>query len=167
LHRARSPALCNARDVTEALDLQDRLRYEATHDALTGLPNRALFTERLDQVAGASGALLLIDLDGFKAVNDTHGHQAGDLLLVAVAERLRAAVRPDDTPARLGGDEFAVVLPGADHSEALRVANRLTALLADPVALNGLLLPIRASIGIASGTAVEPEAFIRTADSAM
>jgi diguanylate cyclase (GGDEF)-like protein/PAS domain S-box-containing protein len=159
--------VCNGRDVTDARGLQERLRHEATHDPLTSLPNRALFAERLGAVAGATAALLLIDLDGFKAVNDTHGHHAGDALLVAIAERLRRCVRPGDTPARLGGDEFAVVLPAAGRSDAEHVAARLTALLTDPVALDGVLVPLRASIGIATSDAVDPDQLLREADSAM
>jgi diguanylate cyclase (GGDEF)-like protein/PAS domain S-box-containing protein len=157
----------NARDVTDALGLQNRLRHQATHDSLTGLPNRALFSERLDEAIGEPLALLLIDLDGFKAINDTYGHPAGDTLLVAVASRLRRCVRPEDTPARLGGDEFAVVLPGADREEAEHVARRLAALLTETVAVDGVLLTVQASIGIATGPTDDPELLMRNADEAM
>jgi diguanylate cyclase (GGDEF)-like protein/PAS domain S-box-containing protein len=157
----------NARDVTDARGLQDRLRHEATHDPLTGLPNRTLFSERLDEAIGGPLALLLIDLDGFKAINDTYGHPAGDEILVAVATRLRRCVREEDTPARLGGDEFAVVLPGADRDDAEWVAERLTVLLTDTVAVDGVLLTVHASIGIATGPTDDRELLMRNADEAM
>jgi PAS domain S-box-containing protein len=118
----------NARDVTETRHLHDQLRYQASHDELTELANRALFTERLtaattvttatkaipvDQPDESLAAVMLVDLDGFKAINDTHGHHVGDAVLAAVADRIRACVRAGDTAARLGGDEFAILLPGA------------------------------------------------------
>nr|BFE71650.1 hypothetical protein GCM10020092_049510 [Actinoplanes digitatis] len=103
----------NSRDVTESRELQDRLRHQATHDELTGLANRVLFGERLAETVGTGVALLHVDLDGFKPINDTYGHHAGDVVLTRVAERLRAVLPPDAMPARLGGDEFAVLLPGA------------------------------------------------------
>ncbi|OLE23512.1 MAG: hypothetical protein AUG44_22055 [Actinobacteria bacterium 13_1_20CM_3_71_11] len=158
--------VCNARDVTENREFQERLRYLALHDSLTGLPNRALFTERLTAATGGV-ALLLIDLDDFKMVNDTLGHAAGDAVLSAVAQRLRGCIRPDDTAARLGGDEFAVLLPGASAAVAARVADRLRAALAEPVLAEGALIPVRASIGIAETVAGDGEVLLRRADSAM
>ncbi|MFG1921427.1 diguanylate cyclase domain-containing protein [Cryptosporangium sp. NPDC048952] len=159
--------VCNARDVTEARRFRDQLQHEATHDPLTGLPNRTLFNERLE--AGASGqcALLLVDLDDFKLINDVHGHPAGDAVLVAVAGRLRECTRPGDTPARLGGDEFAVVLPGASPVDAERVAERFRVLLRAPVKADGDELAVSASVGIGIGVALGSESLLSVADQAM
>ncbi|SHM87874.1 sensor domain-containing diguanylate cyclase [Cryptosporangium aurantiacum] len=156
----------NCRDVTEARELQDQLRYQAEHDVLTQLANRRLFTERLAG-AGDRVALLAIDLDGFKPINDTHGHHVGDAVLIAVAERIRRCVRPTDTAARLGGDEFAVLMPGATLDAAQRLAARIRGVLADPIAIGSLLLTIGASIGAAAGSAADPEALLRRADAEM
>jgi diguanylate cyclase (GGDEF)-like protein/PAS domain S-box-containing protein len=149
----------NAREVTETRLLHDQLRYQASHDGLTGLANRELFTERLTaatvanrRVAGPV-SIMLIDLDGFKAINDTLGHHVGDAVLVAVAERMRACVRSGDTPARLGGDEFAILLPGAGPEIAAAIAQRFLELLEQPVQIDGHRLPIHASVGIAPTTA--------------
>jgi PAS domain S-box-containing protein len=105
----------NARDITEARVLHDKLRHQATHDALTGLANRALVEQRLRTTTGTV-SVLLIDLDGFKPVNDRHGHHAGDRVLVEVARRLTGT----GLAARLGGDEFAILLPGMSHADAHR-----------------------------------------------
>ncbi|MEV6927836.1 sensor domain-containing diguanylate cyclase [Dactylosporangium sp. NPDC051485] len=156
----------NAHDITEVVAFQERLRHEATHDALTGLANRALFAERL-AAAGATAAILIIDLDGFKAVNDTHGHHAGDALLRAVAARLRGCLRPVDTAARLGGDEFAVLLPGAGAAEAADAVRSVQAAFAEPVPIEATLMPIRASIGVARGSPDRAEELLREADAAM
>ena len=149
-----------------------RLNHGATHDALTGLPNRALFGERLNQALTGAGeqpvSVALIDLDGFKSVNDTYGHEAGDQLLIGVAERLRASVRSGDTVARLGGDEFVAVLTGADAGEARLTAERMIAALREPVDAAGRTLTARASIGLATGRAGdEPGGLLRQADTAM
>ena len=163
----------NARDVTEARHFQDRLRHEATHDPLTRLANRALFHQEIGMAAFISRgptdetAIVAIDLDDFKQVNDTHGHHAGDALLVAVAKRLEQCVRPTDTVARLGGDEFAVLLPHTSRSVALAVADRMMAAFADPVEVDGHLLRIRASLGVAVGSADDADSLLRQADAAM
>jgi diguanylate cyclase (GGDEF)-like protein len=129
-----------------------RLRHQALHDALTGLPNRTLLhrsTERALRSDG-EGAMLLIDLDRFKEVNDTLGHDHGDELLVEVAARLRRAVRRGDTLARLGGDEFAVLLDGLPHrGAAVELAARLQEALRRPFALRGVSIELEASIGVA------------------
>jgi diguanylate cyclase (GGDEF)-like protein/PAS domain S-box-containing protein len=157
----------NARDVTDARELQDRLRHEATHDALTGLANRVLFGRRLAaEVTGGVG-LLHIDLDGFKPINDTYGHHAGDVVLVRVAERLAAALPAGAVAARLGGDEFAALLPRAGRAGAELAADRFRAALAEPIEVEGQLLAIGASIGVVAGTGVDPEALLREADEAM
>jgi diguanylate cyclase (GGDEF)-like protein len=152
--------------------LLDRLDHGATHDALTQLPNRALFGERLDKALTSPGerpvSVALIDLDDFKEVNDTLGHEIGDLLLIGVAQRLNSCVRVEDTVARLGGDEFVVVLDGADPAAADQAAARMLEALRQPVLADGHELPIRASIGIADGrTGDDPSELLRHADIAM
>ncbi len=131
-------------DVTDRKTLEDRLAHQAYHDPLTGLPNRAMFVQRLDQAVQRLGrrqpriALLFLDLDRFKLVNDTLGHEAGDHLLIAVADRLRTCIRPGDVVARLGGDEFIVLLDGvADTDEVIRIAHRIIQAITIPVTLLG------------------------------
>jgi diguanylate cyclase (GGDEF)-like protein len=129
-----------------------RLRHQALHDALTGLPNRSLLQRRAERAlrGDEGGAMLLIDLDRFKEVNDTLGHDHGDELLVEVAGRLRQAVRRGDTLARLGGDEFAVLLDGLPHrGAAVELAGRLQDALRRPFALRGVAIELEASIGVA------------------
>src|SRR5215207_8588462 len=155
----------------------ERLQHEALHDALTGLPNRTLFLDRLEQALrrarrrgpGSGAAVLFLDLDRFKVVNDSLGHHAGDLLLQSVALRLDAALRPGDTVARMGGDEFTVLLEDVtDPREATIVAERMLATLADPFRVAGRELHVSGSIGIAlAGPDVDPEELIRDADVAM
>ena len=149
-----------------------RLDHGATHDALTQLPNRVLFHERLLKALNTPGerpvAVALIDLDDFKEVNDTLGHEVGDLLLIAVAQRLSGCVRAEDTVARLGGDEFVVVLDGASQEAADLAADRMIEALRAPVLADGHELPIRASIGIADGhSGDDPSVLLRRADIAM
>jgi diguanylate cyclase (GGDEF)-like protein/PAS domain S-box-containing protein len=162
--------VCNARDITDARELQNQLIHQASHDVLTKLPNRRLFARRLASAADSDGsraALLMIDLDGFKPINDTYGHHVGDAVLVAVAERIRRCVRPTDTAARLGGDEFAVLMPGANLEQASRLAERFKAALSEPVAIGSLRLVIGASIGITVGDMTDPESLQRQADAEM
>ncbi|MEO0411069.1 MAG: EAL domain-containing protein [Pseudomonadota bacterium] len=145
------------RDITESKAQRRELEHQALHDALTGLPNRVLLNDRLDHAmktahrAGEPMALLLIDLDDFKDVNDTLGHHVGDLLLVEIAERLKRPLRDSDTVARLGGDEFAVLLPAAtDMNRAVEIAHRLREAVLEPVQLNDDLAAfVGASIGVA------------------
>ena len=163
----------NAREVTETRELHDQLRYQASHDGLTGLANRRLFTERLaastseDRRGHEPVAVMLIDLDGFKGINDTLGHHVGDAVLVAVADRMRTCVRAGDTPGRLGGDEFAILLPRADTTTASLVARRFLALLEQPVEAHGHTVRIAASVGIVADDPDDPDALLRRADSAM
>jgi len=164
-------------DVTDRKKAEQRLQHDALHDALTGLPNRVLFLDRLDQAIrraqrstpAAAAAVLFLDLDRFKLVNDSLGHQVGDELLKAVARRLESAVRPPDTVARLGGDEFTVLLDGvSDVHEAALVAERVHATLKTPFEIDDRDLHIDASIGIALADAnAAPDTVLRDADVAM
>jgi diguanylate cyclase (GGDEF)-like protein/PAS domain S-box-containing protein len=145
----------NARDISERVQLEEQLTRQAFHDGLTGMANRALFRDRLEQALARSErskaalAVLLVDLDGFKQINDSLGHDAGDQLLQAVAERFAYEIRPSDTLARLGGDEFAILVDGAHESHAVSVAARLLKTLAEPVYIAERELSVGASIGIA------------------
>ena len=164
----------NARDVTERVRLQDELVRQAYHDGLTGLANRSLFRDRLEQAlarsarAGGTVGVLILDLDGFKQVNDSLGHEAGDQLLRVVADRLTETVRATDTVARFGGDEFAMLLDQTDEALAVSVARRALARLAEPAVVAGRELEVAASIGIAlhAGEAGGDE-LVRDADVAM
>ncbi len=166
------------RDITERKHQQDQLTHQALHDALTGLPNRVLLNDRLEQaIQGAwrggsplAVALLLLDLDRFKDVNDTLGHHVGDLLLAELGKRLLRVIRKTDTIARLGGDEFAVVLPAiSDLQRAQRVSSRMLRAIQRPFELNGLSIDVGASIGIAlfPDHAKEKEKLLQCADVAM
>jgi diguanylate cyclase (GGDEF)-like protein/PAS domain S-box-containing protein len=165
----------NARDVTERVRLEEELTRQAFHDGLTGLANRALFRDRLDHAlaqgarARSSLAVLLVDLDGFKLVNDSLGHDVGDQLLQQIAERFSAVSRPSDTLARLGGDEFALLLEGANEATATRLAQRLLASLSEPIDIAERSLRLAASIGIVTnvGEGADSDALIRDADLAM
>ncbi|HYW03975.1 MAG TPA: EAL domain-containing protein [Gammaproteobacteria bacterium] len=163
-------------DISEQKAHEERLRHQASHDQLTGLANRALLEDRLAQAIrrarrrGRQVAVLFIDLDNFKLVNDTLGHAAGDQLLTTVAERLSAAVRREDTVARQGGDEFVVLLEDVRHaSDAAGVAGKLAERLSLPMHLHGDELTVTPSIGISvfpeDGTS--PEALLMHADAAM
>jgi diguanylate cyclase (GGDEF)-like protein len=154
--------------------LTAELAARATVDPLTGLANRALFLERLGQAVarsaadGTTCALVLLDLDDFKTVNDSLGHLRGDGVLVAVAERLRAQLRAGDTAARLGGDEFAVLLERVGGvRDALAVAERLAAELRKPVAVAGREVQARASVGVRLAAGGDPDELLRDADLAM
>jgi diguanylate cyclase (GGDEF)-like protein len=163
-------------DLRRVTELQEELRHAAMHDPLTQLPNRTLFLDRTQHalnLAGRNGlwpAVLYIDLDGFKPVNDTHGHQAGDVLLKVFSERLHESVRTADTAARLGGDEFAVLLHGPiDEAGIEQVLTRLRVQLGLPIALGGdREAHVGASIGVAiAGPDTDIDTLIRRADLAM
>jgi diguanylate cyclase (GGDEF)-like protein/PAS domain S-box-containing protein len=146
--------ILTGRDVSGQVALEAELLHQATHDTLTGLPNRKALMDVADRaVAAAAGkrpvAVLMIDLDRFKDVNDSLGHAVGDQLLAQVGPRLRGVLRPSDTIARLGGDEFAVLLPGADGVAARMVADRLGSELDEAFVIDGMDLRVEASIGIA------------------
>jgi diguanylate cyclase (GGDEF)-like protein/PAS domain S-box-containing protein len=162
----------------ERKTFEDRLAYQAQHDPLTGLPNRLLFVEFLtlalarSQRRQSTSAVLFLDLDRFKVVNDSLGHDAGDELMVNLSTRLCAAVRPGDTVARFGGDEFTVLCddlsPGDARNQAIDVARRLLEVIEAPIQLNGEDQHLSASIGIAlAGPADTPETLLRDADAAM
>ncbi|MHB9758661.1 putative bifunctional diguanylate cyclase/phosphodiesterase [Streptomyces sp. BYX5S] len=182
INRHHGGLILNSRDVTERVRLQAQLQHNAEHDPLTDLPNRSLFTKRVGQAlsgrrAGDLGtAVLFIDLDGFKQVNDTIGHQAGDELLVQAARRLADSVRSSDTAARLGGDEFAALIVGdggRDHTareqQIYELADRLRIALSQPYTIEGREgVRVAASIGVAFA---EPDItageLLRNADLAM
>jgi diguanylate cyclase (GGDEF)-like protein len=155
--------------------LLGRAQHHATHDELTGLPNRVLFEHSVERSLAASRrndesvALLFVDLDGFKAVNDEFGHDAGDVLLVEVARRMSGCLRAEDVVARLGGDEFTVMLPGADIKRATEVAERLRDALDEPIVLLHGRVTISACVGIAVAPddASEFKPLLRAADGAM
>ena len=163
------------RDVTERVRLQKQLSHNAFHDALTGLPNRALFMDRLSHALSrgdsttAPLAVLFVDIDDFKAVNDDLGHAAGDELLATIATRLRSCVRRGDTLARLGGDEFALLLEGTNPEQVSELAGDVLAALGRPLTLYDREINVRASIGIATRPAepCEPDELVRSADIAM
>lgn len=181
VNRHQGGLILNSRDVTERVRLQAQLQHSAEHDPLTDLPNRALFTRRVRQAltgrrAGDhSTAVLFIDLDGFKAVNDTIGHQAGDELLVEAAHRLQDAVRAGDTAARLGGDEFAALILGdgsrdrsAREYQVHEIAERLRSTLSQPYRIAGSEVRVAASIGVAfADPGITPSDLMRNADLAM
>jgi diguanylate cyclase (GGDEF)-like protein len=164
------------RDITDRKLAEEALAHQARHDALTGLPNRTLLLDSLTHATvaadreGETAALLFLDLDNFKTINDSLGHAAGDELLVAVADRLRTCLRPGDLVARLGGDEFAVIVAGcSDRSIAQAVAERLIAVLREPFQVSSVDVIIAASVGIAltEPGASDPGALLRNADAAM
>jgi len=165
-------------DITQQKLAEDRLRHEATHDDLTGLPNRSTFMEHLRRLLERSRrsgrdlkfAVLFLDFDHFKRINDSLGHLAGDQLLAAIGRRLKDCVRPGDTIARLGGDEFGVVLERlGDVTEATRIAERIHEALRHPFDIQGLEVLTTTSIGIAVGSRAyeRPMDLLRDADTAM
>lgn len=171
--------ICIVRDVTERMQFEERIAHLATYDNLTGLPNRMLFYDRLRQAINLAGrnrhemSLLYLDLDKFKAVNDTLGHDAGDEILKSAAERIQRQVRESDTVARIGGDEFAVILPRiAGQQDAATVARKIIDALLAVFELSGEKREkahIGASIGIATFPAdgADTDALIKVADGAM
>ncbi len=163
-------------DITERRLAEEEAAHRALHDPLTDLPNRRLLWDRLEHALaraareGTAVAVLYLDLEGFKAVNDSFGHEAGDRLLVAVAERLRGCLRQADTAARLGGDEFVVVLEGVrGGEEALALSERIARVLEGPFSVGGAERTVAASMGMALSTQPHehPDELVRLADLAM
>jgi diguanylate cyclase (GGDEF)-like protein/PAS domain S-box-containing protein len=170
LNPSLNGVVINARDISETRAFQERLAHEAQHDALTGLPNRRRMQDVLGStLRGDSVAVLFVDLDGFKPVNDAHGHEAGDELLRQVAQRLSACVREQDVLARVGGDEFVVLMPGvvAWH-DAEAMAARIRSVVDEPFLIDGGEVLIGASVGLhVGGSAEDPDEVLRAADHAM
>jgi diguanylate cyclase (GGDEF)-like protein len=167
---------CNLRDITSRKQAEARIHYMALHDTLTGLPNRALLRDRLTQAIALAFrnreriAVLMLDLDKFKQVNDSLGHQIGDGLLIAVSARIKACLRESDIVARLGGDEFVIALPSvAGNDNVEEVVQKLLPTLRDPFQIEGHEIQVSGSIGIAQYPADgdNPEALLRAADMAM
>jgi diguanylate cyclase (GGDEF)-like protein/PAS domain S-box-containing protein len=167
----------HAQDVTKQLEIQRRLSHDATHDPLTGLANRVLLDARLRQVVARRGreidarfALLMLDLDGFKQVNDSYGHDAGDRVLRGVAERITRSVRPGDTVCRSGGDEFLILIEDVERVEdVIGVARRILDALSLPFDLAPGMVTTSASVGILEGEVGNgvPEDIVRWADATM
>ena len=175
-HKNIGGIVYNARDVTERKHAQEELLFNAAHDALTGLPNRALFLGRLQSVvermkrhSEQAAAVLFIDIDDFKVVNDCYGHATGDALIKEVSNRLRACLRSEGTIARMGGDEFTVLVEDVtDPSDAIRVAQRIQSSFAQPFLLDGLEVFKSTSIGIAlTSPDTSAETVLQNADIAM
>jgi diguanylate cyclase (GGDEF)-like protein/PAS domain S-box-containing protein len=175
-HPAVAGVVLNMRDISERKALEEQLRHEAFHDSLTGLANRALLTDRIEHAMARQSrtmdpvAVLLVDLDDFKAVNDSLGHGSGDRLLAEVAARLRSVVRASDTVGRLGGDEFAILLEDStDGQGPAQAAERILAAFEQPITVDGRSLVITASVGVAvalPGTS-DTDDLVRNADVAM
>ena len=166
----------SARDLSERVDYQTRLAHEVLHDRLTGLPNRALFVDRLTQSVARTArretlvAVLFVDLDRFKLVNDSLGHEAGDRLLLEVAARLESVLRSGDTAARFGGDEFTLLCEEVvDEEQAAAIAQRVLGVVSVPFVLDGSTVHVTASVGIAlsDGAAARAEDLLRDADAAL
>ena len=163
-------------DISDRKRAEEQIEFHAYHDVLTGLPNRKLFTDRLtlsltrSRRSGRSLAVMFIDLDHFKTINDTLGHTAGDELLLEMSHRLKHCIRDDDTVARLGGDEFTIILSELRHPEdAANVAQKVLDAVQQPLSIVGMPIEVTASIGIAlyPNDGADPESLLRNADSAM
>lgn len=167
--------LSQMQDISERKETEARLAHRASHDELTGLPNRGVLEDRMVLAFNRQRrerrpvAILYLDLDGFKRVNDTHGHDAGDYLLIAIAKRLSALVRPTDVVSRLGGDEFVILCEGMDERGATLLAKRIVQVVPRPIEVDGRQLTVTPSIGIALNRdpAISPNAMLADADMAM
>jgi len=168
----------SVRDITDLKRLEAELERQAQHDPLTGLGNRSLFQQRFEQAVSRRPrprglALLLVDLDGFKAVNDSRGHAVGDLVLRLMAERLRSVTRDGDTLARVGGDEFVLLCPDATPGAAAEIAERVLAVVGRPLRAGDDWFQLGASVGVSHAsltgvyTVVDAAGLLREADRAM
>jgi diguanylate cyclase (GGDEF)-like protein/PAS domain S-box-containing protein len=169
-HPSLNGIVVNARDISENLAFQERLTHEAEHDALTGLPNRRRMQDALgSSLRNEPVAVLFVDLDGFKPVNDAYGHEAGDELLRQVAERLSACVRDNDVLARVGGDEFVMLMPGViNPADAEAMSARFRTAVNTPFVVGGIEVEIGASVGVHLATSTDdPDQALRAADHAM
>jgi diguanylate cyclase (GGDEF)-like protein len=170
-----SGIVVNARDVTDRHDLEQMLMHQAFFDGLTGLPNRALFMDRAEHALaqqprhGGRPALLFIDIDGFKHINDNYGHDVGDAALVAIARRVESVCRAGDTAARLGGDEFTLLLESVESQDAaLDVADRVIQTLRRGLLVGDLELLVTVSVGVACyDEGMDAKELVRRADTAM
>jgi diguanylate cyclase (GGDEF)-like protein len=167
-----------AHDITDRKGVEQRLSHQALHDPLTGAANRTLYFDRLTHALDHASrtrrpvAVLFVDLDSFKEINDEYGHRAGDEVLVTVADRLRASVRKGDTVARVGGDEFALLLEDvADEPDPASAVDRAVAhvrrSLSAPMTVSGHRLTLSGSVGVATGLDLEPDELVRRADQSM
>jgi diguanylate cyclase (GGDEF)-like protein len=167
--------LSQMQDISERKQTEAALAHRASHDDLTGLPNRSLLEDRLVLALNRQRrerkpvAVLYLDLDGFKDVNDTHGHDAGDFVLVAVAKRITALVRPSDVVSRLGGDEFAVLCESMDEAAATKLAKRIVEVVPKPIDAGSVSLTVAPSIGISltRDPNTRPADLLADADAAM
>lgn len=177
-NRVNDPAVqgfvTNSRDITERVLATERLAHQATHDSLTGLPNRVLLDDRMQQARASAVrhdevfAVIYVDVDHFKHVNDSYGHGIGDLVLSEVAQRLRAAARMDDTVARIGGDEFVLIATLADEGASFELATRICEGFERPFTVNGVSLTVTASAGMATTAGIPDGAdLLEAADSAL
>ena len=164
----------SVRDISDRKRLEAELERQALHDPLTGLGNRILLQSRLEVATARRGpdndvAVLLVDLDGFKEVNDTWGHAVGDEVLQIVATRLRAMARPSDTVARTGGDEFVLLCPETDQASAVAIGRRIVDSLRTPLSVGPVTVRLGASVGVAHqrGGTADPDAMLIAADHAM
>src|SRR3712207_2249400 len=169
-------AVVTFKDITERKALEEQLHHQAFHDPLTGLPNRALFMDRLEHALtranrrGSKVAVLFMDLDNFKVINDSLGHKAGDQLLIAVAERLKAHLRPEDTASRLGGDEFTILVEDVTSvGEGTQIAERVAEILHPPFTLDEqeVFASVSTGIALSSSAQEQPADLLRHADLAM
>jgi diguanylate cyclase (GGDEF)-like protein/PAS domain S-box-containing protein len=167
--------LSQMQDISERKETEERLSHRASHDELTGLPNRGVLEDRMVLALNRQRrerkpiSVLYLDLDGFKSVNDTHGHDAGDYLLVAVAKRLTALVRPTDVVSRLGGDEFAILCEAMNEQGATQLAKRIVEVVPKPIDVEGRSITVTPSVGIALARdpGTKPSALLADADMAM